>query len=113
MFTNYTYIVTNNKVIALSSFAGKTVKGIAKCHPNDTFNEEYGKRLAAARCNEKVARKRASRADNRLKEAANLWLVAKHELTEANKYRDDALARYSAAVHDLETCRQEIQPHDI
>ena len=47
---------TNNKniVIAVSSYAGKRVKGIAKLNPGDTFNLEYGKRLAQYRCDIKV-----------------------------------------------------------
>lgn len=62
MFTNYKYVVTPTKVIALSSYGGRTVRGIAKCHPGDTFNEDVGKALAAARCNEKIAAKRYARA---------------------------------------------------
>ena len=47
---------TNNKdiVIAVSSYAGKRVKGIAKLNPGDVFNLEYGKRLAQYRCDIKV-----------------------------------------------------------
>ena len=56
---NYKFIVTPEKVIALSSYRGKTVKGVAKCHPNDVFDLDYGKALAASRCNLKIARKRA------------------------------------------------------
>lgn len=64
----YKYIVTPTKVIALSTYAGRPVRGIAKCHPNDTFDVEYGKALAAARCNEKIARKRYARATKKYNE---------------------------------------------
>lgn len=64
MYKNYKYIVTPNKVIALSTYAGRTVRGVAKCHPNDTFDVEFGKALAAARCNYKVAQKRHARAQH-------------------------------------------------
>lgn len=47
------------EVIAISHYAGQTIKGVAKCSPNDEFDLEYGKRLAAARCNQKVCEKRA------------------------------------------------------
>ena len=30
-----------NTVIAISTYAGKTVKGIAKCDPNDNFSYDY------------------------------------------------------------------------
>ena len=51
---------TNNKdiVIAVSSYAGKRVKGIAKLNPADTFDLEYGKRLAQYRCDIKVLKMR-------------------------------------------------------
>lgn len=62
MYKNYKYVVTPNKVIALSTYAGRTVRGVAKCHPGDKFNEELGMELAAARCNQKVAAKRYARA---------------------------------------------------
>ena len=58
------YTDGKTKVIAVSTYAGKTVRGIAKCDVNDTFFLEKGKELAAARCNEKVAKKRLIRAQN-------------------------------------------------
>lgn len=70
MYTNYQYYFDdNNNVYAVSTYAGKTVKGIAKCHPNDIFDEKYGKALAAARCNYKVSLKRKARAEKKLEEA--------------------------------------------
>ena len=57
-FANYRFFNSGSKVVAVSSFAGQTVKGVAKCNPNDEFNLECGKKLAAARCNVKVANKR-------------------------------------------------------
>lgn len=47
------------EVIAISHYANKPVKGIAKCDPRDEFNLGYGKEIAAARCNQKVCEKRA------------------------------------------------------
>jgi hypothetical protein len=53
-FDKYKYYHNGNQVIAVSTFAGKTVKGIAKCDPNDTFSLETGKHLAALKCNNKI-----------------------------------------------------------
>ena len=50
-------------IIALSTYAGKTVKGVAVCDPEDEYDFEYGKRLAAARCEEKVAQRRLRNAE--------------------------------------------------
>ena len=41
----YNYCISDSKVVALGSFAGKTVRGIAKCDPADTFNIEDGKEV--------------------------------------------------------------------
>lgn len=51
-----------NEVIAVSTFAGRTVKGHAKCHSNDAFNLEIGQKLASLRCGQKIALKRVARA---------------------------------------------------
>ena len=48
----------NKQVIAISTYAGRTVKGVATCAPEDEYNLEAGKKLAAAKCEVKVATKR-------------------------------------------------------
>ena len=98
MFTNYRYYYTNNKVIAVSTYAGKTVRGVAICAPGDEFNLEFGKKLAAARCNEKVAAKRYERASKKLNDLLN----QEHELDNAihktaDYYHDSYLAYNEAA----------------
>ena len=65
----YRYYFAGNKIIATSTYAGQTVRGVALCAPEDEFNEAKGKELAAARCNEKVAQKRYNRAMNKSIEA--------------------------------------------
>ena len=63
--TKYSFYTDGKtKVIAVSTYAGKVVRGVAKCDVNDTFSLEKGKELAAARCNEQVAKKRLIRAQN-------------------------------------------------
>ena len=63
--TKYSFYTDGKtKVVAVSTYAGKVVRGVAKCDVNDTFSLEKGKELAAARCNEKVAKKRFTRAQN-------------------------------------------------
>ena len=56
----YNYTDSNGKqvVVAVSKHAGQTVKGYAVCAPTDTFDLEVGKKLAAARCNQKVLTKK-------------------------------------------------------
>ena len=53
----YTYRRADGAMVvkAVSTYAGQNIFGKAVCHPNDKFDLEKGKELAAARCNEKVA----------------------------------------------------------
>lgn len=76
---NYRFYKADNKIIALSSFAGKTIKGVAKCDPSDTFSVEFGEKLAAARCNKKVA-------DKRVKYAMKKYLAAEAEFKKVQKH---------------------------
>ena len=93
---NYKYVVIpGKKVIAISTYAGRTVKGVAKCHPNDEFDVEFGKKLAAARCNEKVAGKRLARALNKYREAVDESIAANEKM---NRMRDYALD--ASEAHD-------------
>jgi hypothetical protein len=94
MYNNYKYIETPNKVIALSTYAGKTVRGVAKCHPNDTFDVEFGRKLAAARCNAKIAVKRAANARNK-------YWAAHEKLNEVNRTFEKACKYYTDAVAQL------------
>ena len=78
------------KVYAVSTYAGKTVRGVASCDPRDTFSLEKGKELAAARCNEKIAKKREKRARQKLDEAWELYQQAQHYYVRMKEYWYDA-----------------------
>ena len=88
--SKYVFYTTKNKVIAVSTYAGKIVKGIAKCNPNDTFDLEKGKELAAARCNNKVAKKRCKHAIKQLNEARVALSKARKRVEDMENYVYDA-----------------------
>ena len=94
---NYKYITAGNKVIALSSYAGKTVRGVAKCAPGDVFNEEKGKDLATARCAYKIALKRQKRANRKYAEAVAEFARAEKFLAQMEAYVDRAEGEVDAA----------------
>lgn len=98
----YKFYTAGNMVAAVSSFAGKKVRGVAKCNPNDNFDLEKGKALAAARCGEKVARKRVKRAYAKIDEARAQLDVAVRNYEEALSYQNDAEIKYNDAVFELE-----------
>ena len=87
----YKFYKDDNKVIAVSSYAGRPVKGYAKCAPGDEFDEAAGRRLAEARCNQKVARKRRDRAFRKLDEARKNLQIAKRQYDKMAEYVSDAI----------------------
>ena len=89
-------------VSAVSSYAGRTVKGYAKCDPRDDFDVEQGKELAAARCNVKIANKRVARASRKYLEAAQA-------VTEATAYFEKMKQYYMDAVDQADEAGAELQ----
>ena len=61
--SQYRFYDNGSKVVAVSSYAGRPVRGVAKCDPRDSFDIEKGRALAEARCDVKVAQKRADRSE--------------------------------------------------
>ena len=109
MFTNYKYVVTPNKVIALSSYGGRTVRGIAKCHPGDIFNEETGKALAAARCNEKIAAKRYARANQKYEEMCKEYQEFMNKVQKTCNYLRDSYEAHKEAKQIVAEIRSGIE----
>ena len=96
----YKFYFGPNKVVAVSTYEGKIVRGVAKCDPRDEFDVTLGKELAAARCNQKIARKRTRRAEKRFKEAA--WRVEQAHV-QASKMNDYMLDAHKALRDANET----------
>lgn len=101
--SKYRYYTNGRQVIAVSTYGGKTVRGVAKCAPTDHFNLEIGKEIAAARCNEKVAIKRYNRAEHKYQEALAALRAAEAQVAKMKRYMNDAfIAKNEAAVtHDM------------
>lgn len=88
-------------VVAVSSYAGKPVKGYAKCDPRDEFDAEEGKKLAAARCNVKVANKRLARASQKYLEAAMKATEAAEYFEKMKQYYMDSVDKADEAAEEL------------
>ena len=102
----YKFYIHGNRVIAVSTYGGRTVRGVAVCAEGDNFDVEKGKKLAAARCNMRIAEKRAVRARKKWNEAALACGAAEAHYEKMNVYYDDALEAYDMAfqaVAALET----------
>ena len=88
-------------VTAASTYAGRTVKGYAKCDPRDSFSIEKGKELAAARCNLKIAEKRKMR-------AADKYMYAAFEADKAAEYFDRMKQYFMDADDQVDEARAEL-----
>ena len=88
-------------VVALSSFAGKAVSGVARCAPEDAFNIEAGKKLAAARCNLKIAEKRMKYAEECSLAAASEAEYWANYQAKMESYEADSVVAYKKALSDL------------
>ena len=94
----YRYYVNGNKVIAVSTYAGRTVKGTASCHPSDIFDLEKGKLIAAAKCNEKIAARRYARAQKKFLEAVQEMDKAAAQVAKMQDYKKEAFIAYNEAA---------------
>ena len=101
----YKYYFGKNIVVAVSSFAGKTVRGVAKCGPNDELDVEKGKELARARCARKVAEKRYKRAMNKYDEAQRILNEATNHFENMEYYFGEA----SAALNEAYLCEESLK----
>ena len=101
------YTTPDNKTIAISTYAGKTVRGVAKTDPRDEFNAEYGRKLAAARCAVKIAKKRRARAEKMLKKAQHKMNEVCQYVERMKAYDADAKQDYSEAVYSLKEIENE------
>lgn len=95
-------------VVAISTYAGKIVKGVAKCIASDPFDLETGKKLAAARCDYKVCLKRMIRAKNRRSEVALELEKLTKEYTDMTNYFDDALDECTQSFTRLKAIEKEL-----
>ena len=78
-------------ISARSTYAGRTVKGYAKCDPRDSYDVETGKELAAARCNSKIANKRMARAQKQVAKAAQMVKDAQAYEARMKAYLSDSI----------------------
>ena len=89
------------EIIAYSTYAGKVVRGKAICHVDDNYDEEKGKKLAVARCAERIARKRQARAEKLVVKAAD-------KKAEAQKYLTDMMHYAADARDEVKQCQTEL-----
>lgn len=98
----YTFYMNGARVIAVSTYAGKIVRGVAKCSNKDEFSAAAGKEIAAARCNVRVCRKRKQRAMAKYNEAYEKLAMAQKEFDRMSQYLTDSQEMLNEAIVELE-----------
>ena len=106
--SKYKFYFAGNKIIAVSTYAGKLVRGVSICHPEDDFDQETGMRLAAARCNEKVANKRYARAQSQYIKACKARDAAIAHVDAMKEYMNDSFVAMNEAAQSCDTIIKEI-----
>lgn len=81
----------SKEIIAVSSYAGKRVKGKAICDPADEYNEVVGKELAKLRCAVKIDLKRAKRAEAEKEYLLSLRDEINRLIVKNDKYVEDSI----------------------
>lgn len=97
----YKFYFGKKEVVCVSHFAGKEYKGRAKCSPLDTFDIEYGKRLAQARCDVKVARARIKHHARILSELEEQYDGLDRKIYERENSLDEAYETLEATLDVL------------
>ena len=99
----YKYKIDEEKrtIVAMSTFAGKTVVGVARCAEEDEFNIETGKKIAAARCSVKIAEKRMKRAEDCHSFAHDCVEFWTERLEKMARYDADSVEAYKKTVAAL------------
>lgn len=86
-----------NTIIAIQTWAGNPVKGYAHLHPEDNYNEEFGKALAAARCDMKISAKRKKYLKQKMLDALSKLEQAEQEYISIHEQYQRALQTYNDA----------------
>ena len=97
----YKFYRAGQRIIATSTYAGKTVRGVAICDDEDEFDVEKGKQLAAARCALKIAQKRNTRACQKYGEALDQRVKAIRHCNDMKQYFMDSESAFIQAEVDL------------
>ena len=97
------------EIIAVSSYAGRKVKGKAVCSPDDKFDEEIGKKLAKLRCDVKVDEKRVKRASEERDFYMGILCELEFLLDKNEEYLSDSLDRLLEDEDELTALLEELE----
>ena len=73
MKTKYIYSINGNTVYCMTYYAGKTIKGVAKCDPEDEFDITLGKKIALTRAQQGAFEDAEYFCPSRFRKAGENW----------------------------------------
>lgn len=104
----YVYVIKGRTVKALQTYAGRIYAGYAKCAPEDEFDFKKGRELAAARCNEKIAKARYAYARKKFEKAFELKEKAMRQWEKYWHFLNDSDDAYTEAICKKEAIEEEL-----
>ena len=102
------YGTPNGEVFCVSSYAGRKIRRKATCSKNDMYDFEKGCKLAQARVDVEVARRRMRNANTKYDEAYDKYLDAENYMSAMSDYLSDAENAYDDAITALEDLLEEM-----
>ena len=100
---HFYYNAENNSVICTTSYKNQTIRGVAKCDPEDNFNMKDGKKLSYLRCRKKHAKKKRNRAHKAYRDAIVALSTAQENLNNMRGFFEDAEMQLQNVTEELET----------
>lgn len=97
----YRYYEAGNKVIAVITYKGKTIRGVAVCADGDKFDREFGRKLARAKCEAKIAKIRYVNLKRDYDEALELELNIIKKVSKLGNRCDNAMKAMFVAEDNL------------
>ena len=105
-----TYVDEKNRtVIAVCRYAGRNVRAVAKCSPEDTFDIAIGTELAIARCEWKVAKLKLQNAGSCYMKAAKAADEATLRLSKMKDYYMDSVDQLDTAGAAMQTVIEKLK----
>ena len=92
------------EIIALAKYHGKTYRGKARCHPDDTFDLDIGKELAARRCDLAIRKARLADRNQAVYDVDEFWGLMLNIYKKANSAKEEykeAMDHYLAFTSGL------------
>ena len=97
-----------NMVVCTTIYKGETIRGTAKCSPEDHFDIEAGKRLAYLRCKRKFLHKKLKRAQKVYADAAREHAKAQNTYGVALEFMEDVEFQLETLNNELAKFEREL-----